>query len=110
MDGNSRSPFRRRRRTVACSAWPERACHVCAGMAAAISMLVSRCVSQRASPVKSVRSLRNWRVADMSSPSRRREGYIVLGKGDGEWYIISVGAETADVPEEALRYYEALGL
>src|SRR5438876_7989876 len=110
MDGNSRSPFRRRRRTVACSAWPERACHVYAVMAAAISMLVSRYVCQRTSPVKSVLSLRNWRVPDMSSPTRRKEGYIVPEKGDGAWYIISVAAEKAEVHEQTLRHYERLGL
>src|SRR5438067_1885158 len=110
MDGNSRSPFRRRHRTVACSAWPVRACHVCAVMAVAISMLVSRYISQHTSPVKSVRSLRNWRVPDMSSPTRRKEGYIVPEKGDGAWYIISVAAEKAEVHEQTLRHYERLGL
>src|SRR5213080_868616 len=110
MDGNSCSPFRRRHRIVACSAWPERACHVCAVMAAAISMLVSRYISQHTSPVKSVRSLRNWRVPDMSSPTRRKEGYIVPEKGDGAWYIISVAAEKAEVHEQTLRHYERLGL
>jgi len=104
------SQFRRRHRTVACSAWPVRACHVCVVMAAAISMLVSRYVSQHTSPVKSVRSLRNWLVPDVSSPTRRKEGCIVPVKGDGAWYIISVAAEKAEVHEQTLRHYERLGL
>src|SRR5207247_10821083 len=92
------------------SAWPERECRVCAAMAAAISMLASRYASQHTSPMKSVLSLRNWLVLDVSSPTRRKEGCIVPEKGDGAWYIISVAAEKAAVHEQTLRHYERLGL
>src|SRR5260370_30812031 len=70
----------------------------------------ARYVTQHTSPVKSVRSLRNWLVPDVSSPTRRKEGCIVPVKGDGAWYIISVAAEKAEVHEQTLRHYERLGL
>src|SRR6516165_2560948 len=55
--------------------------------------------------------LSNWHAAgEPKFTHEEKERSIVIEKGDGAWYVISVAAVKAEVHEQTLRHYERLGL